>query len=107
VGKCWAANWKLTMNKTIAKKYFWIALRVVLGVIFVYASYYKIKSPGAFAHGVYNFKILPPWAINPVAIVLPWLQLLWDLLMGEDFSLGHGVAVVLGKEGAVLCEWPL
>ncbi len=57
------------------KKYFWILLRVAIGAMFIYASYYKILSPGSFAHQIYNYKILPPWAINPLALTLPWLQL--------------------------------
>src|SRR5689334_20005614 len=51
-------------------------VRVVLALIFVGASFYKIQSPGAFAEQIYNYKLLSPWAINPLAIFLPWLQLL-------------------------------
>ncbi len=50
-------------------------LRIGLGALFIGASYYKIMSPGAFAHQIYNYKVLPPWAINPLAITLPWIQL--------------------------------
>jgi uncharacterized membrane protein YphA (DoxX/SURF4 family) len=46
-----------------------------LGLLFIAASYYKLASPGAFAHEIYNYKILPFALINPLAIVLPWLQL--------------------------------
>jgi hypothetical protein len=42
--------------------------------LFIAASYYKLMSPGAFAHQIYNYKILPFWLINPLAIVLPWTQ---------------------------------
>ena len=52
----------------------WV-LRVGLGLLFVAASYYKLMSPGAFAHQIYNYKILPLRMINPIAITLPWLQL--------------------------------
>lgn len=50
-------------------------LRLALGIIFVAAAYYKIKSPGAFAHQIFNYKILPAFLINPLAIVMPWVQL--------------------------------
>src|SRR5690348_14369192 len=53
---------------------FTLLLRVGLGALFVAASYYKIMSPGAFAHEIYNYKILPFALINPLAIVLPWVQ---------------------------------
>ena len=57
------------------RDFFWIGVRLALAVLFIAASYYKIQAPGAFAHQIYNYKILPVWAINPAAIVLPWLQL--------------------------------
>ena len=74
-------------------KYFWSLLRISLGIIFIYASYYKITSPGAFAHQIYNFKLLPPWAINPIAITLPWLQ----------FFCGIALIINKGAKGASFC----
>ncbi len=61
--------------------YGWVFLRVALGAVFIYASYYKIVSPGAFAHEIYNYHILPTWGINPAAIALPWLQLFCGLAL--------------------------
>jgi len=63
------------MKKFLGIDGLFLFLRIVLGCIFIYASFYKIESPGAFAHQIYNYKLLPPWAINPLAITLPWLQL--------------------------------
>lgn len=48
--------------------------RIVLGVVFMAASVMKILEPGLFAQVVQNYQILPPVAINPVAMVLPWLE---------------------------------
>lgn len=59
----------------------WEALRWSLGVVFVAASFYKIVSPVSFAHQIYNYKILPVWAINPVALTLPFIQLLCGLAL--------------------------
>ena len=72
---------------------FWTALRVVLGALFVGAALYKIGTPGAFAHQIYNYKILPGWAVNPLAIVLPWLQLVC------------GVGLVLNRFAAGASFW--
>jgi uncharacterized membrane protein YphA (DoxX/SURF4 family) len=69
------------MKIAVRMGYGWLILRIALGALFVYASYYKIMSPGAFAHEIYNYKILPPWAINPIAITLPWLQLFCGLAL--------------------------
>ncbi|GAB6176421.1 hypothetical protein JCM16814_13120 [Desulfobaculum senezii] len=48
--------------------------RIVLGVVFMAASVMKILEPGLFAQVVQNYQILPPEAINPVSMVLPWLE---------------------------------
>jgi hypothetical protein len=62
------------MKKELKIFYFWTVIRVILGAMFIYASLYKIASPGDFAHQIYNYQIVPVWMINPMAVVLPWLQ---------------------------------
>ncbi|MCF8108931.1 MAG: DoxX family membrane protein [Desulfohalobiaceae bacterium] len=57
------------------------ALRLLLGGIFLYASYDKILHPAAFAEAVYNYQILPDYLVNLVALVLPWLELLLGLCL--------------------------
>lgn len=51
-------------------------LRILIGALFLYASYGKILHPEAFAKAVYNYQILPDQAVNLVALWLPWLELL-------------------------------
>lgn len=63
-------------NPLIIRAIGWNVARILLGIIFVYASVYKIINPEVFARQIFNYKLLPVWAINPAAIVLPWLQLL-------------------------------
>lgn len=100
------------MNTIVRLGYGWTVLRIVLGVLFVYASFYKITSPGAFAHQIYNYRLLPSWAINPIAITLPWLQLfcglalivnrwvkgasLWILVMVGVFQIALASALIRG-----------
>ena len=53
----------------------------------------KILDPPAFAHMIYNYKLAPGWAINALAITLPWVELL------------AGLALILGvwkREAAAL-----
>jgi hypothetical protein len=53
----------------------------VLAVVFIVASAYKILQPGAFAEQIYNYRLLSPQLINPIAITLPWIQLLCGLAL--------------------------
>ncbi len=49
--------------------------RIILGMVFIYASYDKILHPAAFAKVIYNYQILPGELVNLSAIFLPWLEL--------------------------------
>lgn len=53
-----------------------IFARLILGGVFVFASFDKILHPASFAEAVYRYQILPDGLINLTAIVLPWLELI-------------------------------
>ena len=61
-----------------------IAFRWILGITFIYASYYKILSPMDFAKMVYGYNLFPEVLINLIAIVLPFVELIsgLSLLLG-------------------------
>ncbi|HJY62920.1 MAG TPA: MauE/DoxX family redox-associated membrane protein [Ignavibacteria bacterium] len=67
---------KLFQNKTFVK-----IARIVLGAIFVYASFDKMANPQDFLKVIENYKILPVQLANPLAIFLPWLELITGLLL--------------------------
>jgi uncharacterized membrane protein YphA (DoxX/SURF4 family) len=81
----------LTKNGTIM----WttVVLRLLLGAVFLYASFDKIMHPEAFAQSVYNYQILPDSTVNLVALALPWLELLLGLCLVAGFWL-PGVTVI-------------
>ncbi|MDQ5858874.1 MAG: DoxX family membrane protein [Acidobacteriota bacterium] len=61
--------------------------------MFVVAALPKIADPPAFAHMIYNYRLLPGGLVNVLALVLPWVELL------------AGLALILGvwkKEAAVV-----
>jgi uncharacterized membrane protein YphA (DoxX/SURF4 family) len=58
-----------------------LALRLLLGAFFVYASLDKIASPAGFARIVYQWQVAGPVASNLVAATLPWVELLAGLLL--------------------------
>ena len=61
----------------------WISLviRLYLGGVFLAACYHKILHPGVFALDVATYQVLPLWAVNAFAIVLPWVELLAGLML--------------------------
>jgi uncharacterized membrane protein YphA (DoxX/SURF4 family) len=73
------------------------ASRFVIGIIFLYAGITKIADPSGFAQVLYNYRLLPGWAINPLAITLPWVECIAgaSLLLGMWILGGGTVASML------------
>jgi uncharacterized membrane protein YphA (DoxX/SURF4 family) len=51
-----------------------IILRLWLGGLFVYTSIHKIFHTTEFKDVIANYEILPYWAVNIAAMILPWLE---------------------------------
>jgi uncharacterized membrane protein YphA (DoxX/SURF4 family) len=58
-----------------------LAVRWILGLTFIYASYHKIISPADFAKIVYGYGLFPEIFINLIAIVIPFLELIAGLAL--------------------------
>jgi uncharacterized membrane protein YphA (DoxX/SURF4 family) len=57
-------------------------LRIVLGALFVYAAWMKLRDPWAlFAISIDSYQVLPLWAVELVARTLPWFELLLGVLL--------------------------
>ena len=71
----------MTKKRKNLFRVFYHCVRLILGVIFIYASYDKILHPKAFAQVIYNYQILPDSFINVTAIFLPWLEVLMGVFL--------------------------
>jgi len=56
-------------------------LRVLLGSLFIWASWNKILHPARFAEDVANYAILPPLLVNLWTLILPWLEMTAGLFL--------------------------
>ena len=70
-----------TIVSIISTKYLVLAIRLVLGVVFIYAAIHKISHPGDFAQDIYNYRMLPESFINFMALTLPWLEVICGVLI--------------------------
>jgi len=76
-----------------------LAGRVVLGGIFIYAAYTKLRHPWMlFAMSVDSYQMLPEWAVTLVARGLPW----FELALGALLILGIGLRYVATGASALL-----
>jgi putative oxidoreductase len=61
----------------------WLTIRVqfVLAAVFVVAGFGKIADPPGFAHEIHNYALVPGVAINAMALVLPWIEIVCGLAL--------------------------
>ena len=66
-------------------------LRVLLGAVFCYAGVAKALNPGQFAIDIDHYRLLPYFALAPLALYVPWLEIV------------SGISVVFGpaRRGAL------
>jgi uncharacterized membrane protein YphA (DoxX/SURF4 family) len=81
--------------RIISNKYVILGIRLVLGFVFIYASIDKIANPAGFAEAIYNYRMLPHWTINFMALVMPWLELFCGVLIVAG-PLFRGSAFMIG-----------
>jgi len=79
-----------------------LAARVYLAAIFLIACWHKILDPHAFAIDVATYQILPLWAVNPVALVLPWVELAAGLMLLLGLRVRAGALLVAGMMAVFL-----
>jgi putative oxidoreductase len=59
-----------------------LALRVLLGAVFIYAAYTKLRQSWlVFALSIDSYQLLPDWAVFALARTLPWLELALGVLL--------------------------
>ena len=69
------------MKKILLNKNIFLCFRVILSIVFIYASYDKIINPIAFSDTIDNYHITPIILNNIFALVIPWLELVIGLCL--------------------------
>lgn len=59
-----------------------LALRLLLGAVFIYAAYTKLRQSWLlFALSIDSYQLLPEWTVFALARTLPWLELALGVLL--------------------------
>jgi uncharacterized membrane protein YphA (DoxX/SURF4 family) len=83
-----------TLKGIISSKYFVLAIRLVLGIVFIYAAIDKIAHPAGFAQSIYNYRMLPHGFINFMALTMPWLEIICGgLIVAGVFVRGSALLI--------------
>ncbi len=78
------------------------AARLLLGLVFLVAAYEKILQPLDFAQTVDNYQLVPSWAVNAVALILPWLEALVGVCLVAGFWLPGALSLATALLGVFL-----
>ena len=83
-------------KRMLASKYLALAFRLYIGGIFIYASMYKISYTAEFAETIASYQLVPYWAVNFLALVMPWLELICGILLVSGMKSKSATAVIAG-----------
>ena len=77
--------------------------RIVVGLVFIAAALPKLIDPPGFAKAIWAHGLFPAWSLNPLALVLPWLE----LFCGVSLCLGFWMRAAALWVGALLLSFCL
>jgi putative oxidoreductase len=86
----------VNVREILSNRYLLLASRVVLGMVFVVAAIPKIGRPDSFAVSIEAYEMLPLAAVNAVAIVVPWIELICGLFLVAGVRARAGSALLGG-----------
>jgi uncharacterized membrane protein YphA (DoxX/SURF4 family) len=89
-------KWHGRLKAGITHPVLGLLLRVYIGGVFIYASMYKINYPGEFAETIAGYQLVPYWAVNLMALAMPWAELIAGILMILGVRTKSAAAVLAG-----------
>ncbi len=70
--------------------------RLVLGIVFIYASYDKIIDPKSFSDTIHNFHVTPIAVENLAALIIPWIELIVGVFLIIGVFLEGATSITIG-----------
>ena len=84
------------INKIFNNNILLLNIRLFLGFIFIFAAVTKVADAVGFSQSIYNYKLMPDFLINVLAIVFPWIELVAGILLVFGISVKENSAILTG-----------
>lgn len=81
------------MKNMLLNKYTFLISRLIIALVFIFASASKLSNPEEFAVAISNYKVLPLFSINIIAITLPWIEFVIGLFLLFGISVRESAIV--------------
>jgi putative oxidoreductase len=78
------------------REYLALAFRLYIGAIFIYASMNKINYTAEFAETIASYQLVPFWAVNLLAVIMPWAELICGILLITGIKSKSATAILGG-----------
>lgn len=72
---------KPRLRQALRNRWLTLAVRILLGLVFIAAALPKIGDPPAYAKAIWAYQLVPGRLLNPMALALPWLELVCGLAL--------------------------
>lgn len=73
------------------------AIRIIMGFVFIYASFDKITDPNSFSQNIHNYGVTPIYLENIIALILPWIELIigLGLILNIKYEASLNISIAL------------
>ena len=84
------------INKILNNNILLLSIRLVLGFIFIFAAVTKVADPVGFSQSIYNYKLMPDFFINFLAVAIPWIELVAGILLVFGITVKENSVILSG-----------
>ncbi|WP_419660190.1 DoxX family protein [Desulfosarcina variabilis str. Montpellier] len=71
-----------------------LILRLYLAGLFIYAGMVKINYTAEFAETIASYRMVPHWAVNAMAVAMPWVELVSGILLLCGIRVRSAIVVI-------------